>query len=311
MGFPPPSFAGHAPPWVQQSGSVAQSMTVVQTVAGPAQTVTDSGELHETTKYITYATTYLVNPSASAIPTNTDAPLPIRQGAPGLHGARLAAAVCFPIASVFVLCLLGFFLLKRRRQKKRAKEMPGEMASVAVLSPQPPSPKPSDCPPEDGPLHHSALGLPPIDIEQSSPVAFPGEIPQNGPERQPFSYAGYFSGIDTSAAESQHTPVNGLSYQPMSPDPPPPYVPPLSPSNSVCIAHPRPISTYQLSQAGMPSHGRREIISPFTDPADGDSESEAASVDRNEVIRRRGTDDVSVASNISNRDRETLVHQMV
>src|SRR5579862_3377375 len=250
--------------------------------------------------------------SSTAKATGTDTALPFPQKAQkahnGLHGGRLAAAVCLPIASIFVLFLAGLFLLRRRRQKRKARETretPGEMANLTGPSPQPPSPKPSDCPPQDD---CSAPGLLPTDLERPSPVAFPSEQSENGPGRRPFAYSGYFSGIDTSAAESQHAPANGFSYQSMTPDLPPPYAPPLresmiSPSNSVRLAHPRPISAaYPLSQADMPLYGGREIRSPFADPEDDDSESQVPSVDRNEVIRRRGTDDVSVASSISDRD---------
>jgi hypothetical protein len=324
MGYPPPQF-GDTPggdrntpypqQWIQPSSPDSPPVTMVSTVALPVQTVTNSGAGRETTQYITYATTYMISSSADAKTTSTDAALPFRQDAQsGLQGGRLAAAVCFPIASVFVLFLAGLFLLRRRRQKRKARETPGEMANVTGLSPQLPLPKVSDCPPKDDYL---APGLPPTDLERPSPVAFPGEQSENGPGRRPFSYAGYFSGIDTSAAESQHSPVNGLSYRSMNPEPPPPYAPPphesmISPSNSVRLAHPRPISVaYSLSQTGMPLHGSPEIRSPFADPVDDNAESRAPSVDRNEVIGRRGTDNVSVASDISDRDREASVHQMV
>ncbi|KAI9766901.1 MAG: hypothetical protein M1840_006198 [Geoglossum simile] len=321
MGYTPPQF-GDSPggdrntPYSQQrppqSNVGPQSVTMVYTIAAPAQTVTNPGELRKTTQYVTYATTYVVGPSTVA--TGTDAALPLHQDAQsGLRGGRLAAAVGFPVASVFALFLVGLFLLKRRRQKRKPKVASGEMANVAGLSPQLPLPKVSDCPPKDD---YSMPGHPPIDLERPLPVAFPSEQSENGPgPNRPFTYAGYFSGIDTSAAEPQHVSVNGLSHRSMSPDPPPPYTPPhefrISPS-SASLAHPRPLSAASLlSQVDMPLHGRREIRSPFADPEDDDTESQTPSIDRNEVIRRRGIDDMSIASNISDRDREALVHQMV
>ncbi|KAI9863394.1 MAG: hypothetical protein M1813_003836 [Trichoglossum hirsutum] len=306
--------------WTQQSTSRGPSMVIVTTqVAVPTQTVVGSGEVRETTKYVTsYATTFLVNPyesaSTSAVATSTSSIHPV--AAHSLNGTHLAAVVGFPVASVFVLFLLGFYLVRRRRQKKSEKEAQGEMAGITGLSQPPPLAKVSVCQPKDNSSHQSTPGLPPIDLEQPAPVAFPGEQSRNDPGRQPFSYAGYFSGIDTSVAESQHSPANGPSYRAMSPDPPPPYAlrpeSTISCSDSVRLAHPRPVNTaHRLSQGSIALHERPGVRSPFADPEDDDAESQAPSVDGDEVIRRRGTDDVSVISTVSDRDRETLVHQMV
>ncbi|KAH0543274.1 hypothetical protein FGG08_002438 [Glutinoglossum americanum] len=297
-------------------------MTVTTTpVAAPTPNGINSGESYEMTKYVTRT---LVNPygsaSASAAATNTDVVFPVQRAAnSGLHGTHLAAAVGLPVVSVFALCLLGLFLIKRRRQKKRDKETTqAEMAGVTGHSQQTPLVKPSVGQPKDGSSHQSAPGLPPMDLEQPAPVAFPTEQSRTDPGGQPFSYAGYFSGIDTSGAESQHIPANGLSYRAMSPDPPPPYAPrsesAISRSNSACLAHPQPINAaYRLSRGDMASQRRSEIRSPFADPEEDDAESQAPSVDvdGSEVIRRRGTDDVSVVSSVSDRGEETLTHQMV